>query len=298
VSAAGVNERYSRVGLTAVTVIWAAVLVRLLTLTTGLGLRLAYVLGLAVFLAIHMFVTMRRPRSTPALYAVFAVQAALVIVLLAINPDHDFITVLLVLECYQVAIVFVGRTRLIWATVLIALIGLSLVSGLGLVHGLALALVPMAGGIVLSTFVVVNRELEADRAASELMVADLEAARRQLQEYADQVDELAAIEERSRLARELQESVSRTLGRALDAGAAAREALGDPRAAAPHLERLQALAQEALAQMRRIIAELRPPAAAGADAAGTGTSDAAPADATGAPPAGATPAGAATASAD
>jgi two-component system, NarL family, sensor kinase len=114
---------------------------------------------------------------------------------------------------------------------------------------------------VLAMFAVVGYELEAARATSAVMVADLDAARQRLQDYAGQVDELAAIEERSTLARELEESVSGELTSALEASAAARGGLDDAEAATAHLERLQTLAQEALAQMRRIITELRPAAA-------------------------------------
>ncbi|HMK93350.1 MAG TPA: histidine kinase, partial [Thermoleophilia bacterium] len=140
----------------------------------------------------------------------------------------------------------------------------------GLVPGLSVAFLPMAAGIVLSTFVVVNRELEAARTSSERIVTDLRAAQDELREYAAQVDELVAIEERSRLARGLQESVSATLASALEAGASAREQLGDHAAAAQAIERLQTLTQQALAQMRAIIEELRPAAAQG-DAAGADT---------------------------
>jgi signal transduction histidine kinase len=257
-------------GLAAVTVAWAAVLARALGLTSGNGLRLAYALGMSVFLVLLLVVIVRRPRATPALHIVFAAQVAIVLVLLGLDPQRDFVTSLLVLECYEAAVVFAGTTRLAWVILLVVTIGCSLVLEVGPVHGLALALIPMAAGIVLAMFAVAARELEAARATSARMVADLEAARQQLQDYAGQVDELAAIEERSWLARELEESVSGELTAALAAGAEARERLDDPPAAAAQLERLQALAQEALAQMRRIITELRPqtgaPAASGGDA--------------------------------
>ena len=94
------------------------------------------------------------------------------------------------------------------------------------------------------------------------MVADLQVAQEQLQVYAGQVDELAAIEERARLARELEASVSGTLASVLAASASTRESLDDPDSAGPQLERLQALTQQALAQMREIIDELRPRRAA------------------------------------
>ena len=253
------GEPSRRVGLVVVTVAWAAVLARALVLS-GPHLRVAYVVGMVPFLAMLLAVTVRRPRDTPALHVVFLAQAAIVLVLYALDTDHDFLTTLLVLECYEAAVVFGAGTRLAWVVLLVAAIGGSLVLAIGPLHGLALALIPMAAGVVLAMFAVAGRELEDARAQSAAMVADLRAAQGQLQVYAGQVDELAAIEERSRLARELQASVSGTLASALQAGAAARASLDDPDVAASQLERLQALAQEALAQMRRIIGELRPPA--------------------------------------
>ncbi len=253
------GEPSARLGLVAVAVAWTAVLARALILS-GPDLRLAYVAGMTPFLAMLLVVIVRRPRVTPALHVAFAAQAAIVLVLLALDTDHDFLTTLLVLECYEAAVATGGSTRLAWVTLLVATIGCSLVLALGPLHGLALALIPMAAGIVLAMFPVVGGELEVARAQSAAMVADLQAAQEQLRVYADQVDELAAIEERSWLARELQGSVSGTLASALEVSAAARASLPDPTGAAPQLERLQALTQHALAQMRRIIGELRPPA--------------------------------------
>ena len=260
------GEPSARVGLVAVTVGWAAVLARALILS-GPDLRRAYVIGMVPFLAMLLVVVVRRPRTTPALHIVFAAQAAIVLVLYALDTDHDFLTTLLVLECYEAAVVFAGSTRLVWIALLVAAIGGSLVLAIGPLHGLALALIPMAAGIVLAMFAVAGGELEAARVQSAAMVADLRVAQEQLQIYAGQVDELAAIEQRSRLARELQASVSGTLAGALEASAATRASLDDPDAATSQLERLQALTQQALAQMRRIIAELRPPASAEARAA-------------------------------
>ncbi len=258
----GVNggERPSRIGLAATVVVWAAVLARVLTLTTDTGLRLWYAAGLSAFLVILIIVLWRRPLSTGLLHVAFALQSAIVLLLLALNPERDFLTTLFVLQCYQAAIVFTGRTRLVWVALLVTLIGASLALQLGLLRGLALALVPMAAGVVLSTYVIVNRELEAARATSERMVADLQVAQQQLKRYASQVDELVSIEERSKLARELQESVSQTLSAILSVTGAAGEVLDHPDRAGGQLEHLQALTQQALAQMRAIISELRPAA--------------------------------------
>jgi signal transduction histidine kinase len=60
------------------------------------------------------------------------------------------------------------------------------------------------------------------------------------------------------VAGELDASVARTLAEALDAATSARGLLDEPERAAPQLERLQDQTKQALAQMRRIITELRP----------------------------------------
>ena len=252
------GERPSRLALAAMVVIWAAVVARLFTLPMDPDLRAWYAAGLLAFLVIHLIVFLDVPRSAGLLHLAFAFQAAIVLVLLALNPQRDFLTVLLALLCYEAALAFSARLRVVWVALLVTLIGASLVIQLGVLHGLALALVPMAAGIVLSTYPVESRDLQAAQAGSERMVADLQAAQQQLRDSMAQVDELAAVEQRSRLARELQESVSETLASVLSVSASARELLNDPDAAALKLERLQALTQQALAQMRRIIAELRP----------------------------------------
>ena len=52
---------------------------------------------------------------------------------------------------------------------------------------------------------------QADQAESQRLLADLQSAHQQLQEYAAQAEELAAARERNRLARELHDSVSQAI---------------------------------------------------------------------------------------
>lgn len=259
------GARSGIVGLVLVLVLWLYVAVRLYTLTTDRDLLPWYVVGLAAFLAVQLVVLLRPDLPAGLLHLALAAQSATVLVLFALQPERDFVTALFVSLCYQAATVFAGRTRLVWVAVLVSLIGASLVAELEPLRGLSLALSPMAAGVVLATYVVVRRELEAARAASQRMVGDVQTAHRQLEIYAGQAEELAAIEERSRVARELDESVSRTLSDVLTVACSAQSLLDHPDEAGPMIERLQTLTQEALAQMRRIIAELRP---SPADAAG------------------------------
>jgi signal transduction histidine kinase len=217
-----------------------------------------YLAGFGAFLVVMLVVVLRPSGRGPLPHVALAVQSAIVLVLLAIDPQRDFVTVLLVLQCYEAAVVFPAFSRTLWVAVSVALIGVSLVFELGLVEGLALGLVPMVAGVVLAMFVVVMRELVAERAASERMVADLREAQERLRAYAGHADELAAIDQRQQVAAELDRSVAQTLASALTAGAEARRLLNEPELAAPELERLQVLTKQALAQMRTVITELRP----------------------------------------
>jgi signal transduction histidine kinase len=245
----------SGVAMAALLVAWAAVLARVLALSAA-DLWPWYIAGLVTFLVIHLVVLLRRPG--PAMLGVaFAVQIAVTLLLLALDTQRDFLTSLFVLLCYQAAVSFRGRARLALVALLVAFIGVSLVLALGALHGLALALVPMAAGVVLATFVVVRERRDAALAASERLVAELRRAQSELHAYAGQVDELAAVEQRARLARELEASVSGSLAEAR-AAAAAAGALEDAGQVAAALERLQVLSQQALTQMRRILTELRP----------------------------------------
>jgi PAS domain S-box-containing protein len=77
----------------------------------------------------------------------------------------------------------------------------------------------------------------------------------------EQAQQVATLEERQRLARELHDSVTQSLyGVTLYAEAAARTlSMGEPARAAEHLRVLRETAQEALREMRLLIFELRPP---------------------------------------
>jgi signal transduction histidine kinase len=71
--------------------------------------------------------------------------------------------------------------------------------------------------------------------------------------------ELSVVEERNRLARDLHDVVVQTLfGVVLTADAAALLVERDPAAAKAELERLRGLAQDALAELRSLVFELRP----------------------------------------
>lgn len=197
------------------------------------------------------------PRWLLHLYLV--AQCAITLFLLSLSPEIDSVTTLFVILSYQAALVLPSPTRWVWVCILFVLTGGSLMIFLDLLRGLALGLANMASCIALPAFVVANEQTEQARASIQAILDELQAKHKQLQAYAEQADELAAIEERTRLARELHDSVSQTVfGITLNTRAARMLLEQDPARLRHQLEQLQELASSALAQMRGLITELRP----------------------------------------
>jgi signal transduction histidine kinase len=95
------------------------------------------------------------------------------------------------------------------------------------------------------------------RAEGERLARELEEANRQLREYAVQAEELAVVQERNRLAREIHDSLGHFLTTINMQIKAAQAVVGDPERAADALGKAQALAENALADVRRSVAALR-----------------------------------------
>ena len=127
------------------------------------------------------------------------------------------------------------------------------------IKGLAEGLIPMAGGFVFAAYVIFSRQLRADQKQSQEMLAELQVSNQKLQTYAFQAEELAALEERNRLSRELHDSVSQSLFSIMLNTRSAQILLErDPARVPEQLNELQNQTQAALDQMRQFIIGLRP----------------------------------------
>ncbi len=253
--------RPSPIAVTAVYLVFAAEFAQALFSNTQPEL-LPWYLGLHfVYLILYTAVVRRPALRFELLHLYFALQSITVTALLLLNPELGTVTALFVLLSFQAASVFTGSTRWAWVSVFALLTAGPLMFYLGALTGLARALMPMAGSFVLAAYIVANHETEEARRKSQVMLSELEEAHRQLQSYAGQVEELAAMEERNRLARELHDSVSQTLfSIVLNTRSAQILLERDPSQVRLQLERLQQLTQNALAEMRGLIAQLRPKA--------------------------------------
>jgi signal transduction histidine kinase len=132
--------------------------------------------------------------------------------MLSFWPEFElFIILLFALLAFQVSLYYSGRMRWVWIGLLVFLTGGSLVFYLGLLQGLAKSLTTMAGEIVLSGYIIASQDIALSQRKSLELLSELEAKNVQLQRYASQVEELASIQERNRLARELHDTVSQLI---------------------------------------------------------------------------------------
>ena len=256
-----VLPRTIQAGVVALFVLCAAVLGRsVLYAYTDLPVLFPQYLGSAlVFLFLFLLVTWRHDFPAGLLHAYFVIQSLIVIFLLFLPPHLDFIDVLFVLLSYQVALVFTGRSQWIWCGIFIALIIGILIYWLGVLFGIAYSMTPIVGCIIFPVYVIAIREQERARAQSQKILQELQEKHHQLELQASQVAQIAAIEERNRLARELHDSVSQTMFSIILNTHATQILLErDPARIRLQLTQLQALTHDALAEMRSLIAQLHP----------------------------------------
>jgi signal transduction histidine kinase len=253
-------SRPSRIVLAAVYFLYTAVVLRTLVNQFLRPLLPAY-LGLEFVYLVLVTLALVRPAHRPLWrHLYFVIQSLLVLVLIWLHPKFDFILILFVILSLQAGLVFPGRVRWFWVAILALLTVIPLMVALSALQGLALALMPMTIGIVFSAYVTVTQEIEAGLRNRQVLVAELQETNRRLTVSAGQVEELSAIQERNRLARELHDSVSQAIfSISLHTRAAQILLARSPECLRPELEQLQRLTQSTLTDMRGLIAHLRPP---------------------------------------
>jgi signal transduction histidine kinase len=221
--------------------------------------RAAWLLGLQLlFILLWTLAVWRPPMPRPWLYAYLVFQSGLIVTQQALAPGMDYLISFFVLLDYQVATLPGGWTRWAWIAGFGLLSAGTLSWFLGPLQGLALSLIASTGQFAMTAVIVISRELEAAQARSQVTLLDLQDTRKKLEEYASQVEELAAIEEHNRLARDLHDSVSQAIfSIRLDARSAQLLLDQDPAQTRAMLVRLQGQVQSALAALRGVISQLR-----------------------------------------
>lgn len=199
-------------------------------------------------------------RQTGGFALCLGAQALLAVGLMILSGGGDYFAALLMILAMQVMRRFGPRQGARWIALFALLLILPMTRNYGLWQGLAYALIYTAGSALFAAYALAIERTQAAHAANRDLLGRLEEANRQLQRYAAGQERAAAIRQRAALARDLHDSVTQTLfSLTLTAQAALLLSERDPDRVGGQLDRLHDLAQAALATMRTLVAELRPP---------------------------------------
>lgn len=232
---------------------------RLLLFYQGQPGLLRVLLLIAAYTALYTWEPWLSKRFPAHTWVYLPLQTAIVFVLSNQRPFLDFQTLLYFPLWIQVYRIFTPRAAIGWLIFFIVLLGMALIPGIGLLEGLAFILLLLASGAFLISYDFLYSRTQADQAESQRLLANLQSAHQKLQGQAAQAEELAAARERNRLARGLHDSVSQVIFSITLTSQSARLLLErDPARVPAEIARLQELTSSALAQLRSLIAELRP----------------------------------------
>jgi signal transduction histidine kinase len=252
--------RLGSIGYLAIYLVYAAVMARTLTEESIRPRLPVYLALLLLFICAYSLVLWAPKLPGWIIHLYFGLQSVLILWLISIYPEFDFLILLYVLLSAQASLVISGYARWIWVGIFVLLSGGSLMLYLGVLRGLSLSLTTIAGVIVVPTYIMVYRENELARRQSQALLGELQETNQRLQLYASQVEDLAALQERNRLARQLHDTVSQFVFSISLTARSAQVLLESDTARLPQqLERLQIMTGEALAQLRSLITRLRPP---------------------------------------
>lgn len=198
-----------------------------------------------------------RIKYYPQIY--FTIQAIIVQVLGVFQEYQDTWALLYIPLGFQVVVRCSRKEALIWFSLFVTSLLVTLSAEFGLISGPGRALAYCVIGVLLISFDIQYAQHEDALTESQMLLVELNDAHEKLQDYATQADELAAAQARNLMIQELYDSVGQKIFAIQLAAEATRLMIEkDPRRAAEQIEDLQIQTQEALGQVRQLIGQWRP----------------------------------------
>ena len=193
------------------------------------------------------------------------VQTSIICTVALISPNVDFWTALFLPLVVQVMHICPQRTGFVITGIFTSIMAVLMLLGPGPDVGLPLIFLNGVGYFLFAAFIAIIREAETSNEQLQRQQLQLQAAHEQLQAYITQAEEMAVLQERNRLARELHDSVTQSLHSSTLMAEAGQRLLGsgDIERARGYLIRLGEISQQALKEMRLLVYELRPLALSG-----------------------------------
>ena len=248
-------EHDYRIFFTFMTAVLAGIYI--LTLMDNPVLRSSWlVIPLTVLLLTHIIVHWNVSRIIEKrggiIWYIF-IQSALAFAVITISHNIGMIFALyMALTGETVGILKSNRWRILTVLYYLALsaVCFTFIAGPGTSLGWLLGAIPIV--VFVSMYVTLyNRQNEA-REQAQALAAELEAANRQLTEYAARVEDLTILAERQRMARELHDTLSQGL-----AGLILQLEAADAHLASDHTEKVRSILANAMQQARATLADAR-----------------------------------------
>lgn len=192
--------------------------------------------------------------------AYLLLQAGLVAALLFIPATEDFFGNLFI-PLSMDAVLYFGRRKGFTAIGVFSVVtAVALASSVqGPLFGIAMASLYGGIGVLFGGYADQVQKAEVARRHNQSLMTELQTVHHQLQGFVSQAEEMAAEQERSRLARELHDSVTQTVfSMNLTAQGAGLLLAREPGRVAAQLERLEELAASAMREIQTLVSQLRP----------------------------------------
>lgn len=250
-----VSRSYQRVFPLVVSFLFGAVFIRsLLAYQNSSNLRwmLGWQFLWLLLVLIEPFIT-RKGQKYFLIYLI--AQTFIVLTLLSLPGSPDFFATLFIVLSIQVLL----RFKLLYGLVWIGFCALSIVLILFKdfqEQAIALSLVYTAGNILLGFYALTTRRAQEADVQNQVLAKQLQEANQQLQSYTRQLENLAVLKERNRLARDMHDSITQTaFSMSLAAQSASLLLNSNPSLVKEQLQRLSQLTQSALSEMKLLISE-------------------------------------------
>jgi signal transduction histidine kinase len=238
--------------------IFAVALRRRYDLAGGFSIELLlFLLGLFTVLYASEARISQRIKSYPWIY--FFLQMIIVQIVGMFQKYQDTWALLYIALGFQVAVRCSRKEAVVWYSLFVASLLITLSAEFGLVSGLGRALAYIVIGVLFISYDIQYAQHEDALAESQVLLAELREAHQKLEDYAAQAEKLAVAQERNRMIQELYDSVGQKVFAIQLAAEATRLLLDkDPQRAAEQIDDLQMQTQSALGQMRQLIDQWRP----------------------------------------
>jgi signal transduction histidine kinase len=215
------------------------------------------ILGLSLLLYVIEPLLVRRSRAIRFTY--YLLQGVFITALGLLRPYEDTWGLLYIPLGMSLWYENQRRSAAAWTGLYAFSLAVTMLLTFGGLAGLGFTLTYLSASAICISYAFQVAEAEIAQAKSQKLLRELQEAHAQLKVYAGRVEELAAIQERDRLARTLHDSVSQMIfSISLNAQAAHLMLEKDPARLPELLDRLQGLTGEALARMRALISQWRP----------------------------------------